>query len=122
MTTPHPQRARPIGIIGAMQQEIERLTEDLVDAETREVMGFTFHHGLLDGRRVIVTKCGIGKVNAAMCTVALLSQDVERVIFTGVAGGVHPDLAVGDLVVSTDLVQHDVDVTALKYEPGLVPG
>jgi adenosylhomocysteine nucleosidase len=130
MTTPDladkartPGAPRPVtGIIGAMTQEIERLTEDLVDAEAREVMGFTFHAGRLDGRDVIVTRCGIGKVNAAMCTVALLSQGVERVIFTGVAGGVHPDLAVGDIVVSTDLVQHDVDVTALNYEVGLVPG
>ena len=109
------------GIIGAMTEEIELLTAALQDARTASVMGFTFHLGRLEGREVIVTQCGIGKVNAAMCTVALLSQNVRRVIFTGVAGGVHSELRVGDMVISTDCVQHDVDVTALGYEVGLIP-
>lgn len=109
------------GIIGAMTEEIEVLAAALTDRRTASVMGFPFYPGRLEGREVIVTQCGIGKVNAAMCTVALLSQNVRRVIFTGVAGGVHPSLRVGDMVVSTDCVQHDVDVTALGYEVGLIP-
>lgn len=119
--TPRPQPA-PIGIIGAMPEEIELLTAELVERETRDWMGFTFYSGRLDGQAVVVTQCGIGKVNAALCSAALLSQGVSRVIFTGVAGGLHPDLRVGDMVVSTDCVQHDVDVTALGYAVGLIPG
>ena len=115
-------RAGPVGIMGAMREEIEQLTSELERAEVREVMGFVFHAGRLHGQDVVITQCGIGKVNAAMCTVALLSLGVRCVIFTGVAGGVHPELRVGDMVVSTDLVQHDLDVTALGYPLGLIPG
>ena len=112
---------KPTGIIGAMREEIELLTADLTHGRTQRVMGFDFHTGVLDDQPVIMMQCGIGKVNAAMGTVALLSQGVSRVIFTGVAGALHPDLQPGDMVVSTDCVQHDVDVTPLGYEPGLIP-
>lgn len=111
-----------IGIIGAMREEIELLAADVEGAETRDVMGFPVTSGRLEGRDVRLVQCGIGKVNAAMSTVALLSLGVTHVVFTGVAGGVAPELRVGDMVVSTDLVQHDVDVTPLGYEIGLIPG
>ncbi|AFZ68707.1 5'-methylthioadenosine/adenosylhomocysteine nucleosidase [Deinococcus peraridilitoris] len=123
MSKAAPESARgTIGIIGAMSQETELLCAELQHSDEREVMGFRFYAGQLDGQQVIVTQCGIGKVNAAMGTTALLSQGVSRVIFTGVAGGVHPSLKVGDMVVSTDCLQHDVDVQALGYAAGLIPG
>jgi len=111
-----------LAIMGAMDEEIELLLQDLTAKETLDYPGVTLHRGMLDGLPVLLTKGGIGKVNAAMTATHLLHAGATRVIFTGVAGGVHPELRVGDIVVSTDLVQHDVDVTALGYEVGTVPG
>ena len=81
-----------------------------------------FYEGELEGRPVVVVRSGIGKVNAAVTTLLLLQRGVERVVFVGVAGALDPALKVGDIVVSTDAVQHDVDATALGYAPGEVPG
>lgn len=111
-----------LAIIGAMDEEIELLLADLHEPELLTFPGVTLHRGVLDGMPVLLTRGGIGKVNAAMTTTCLLLSGADRVIFTGVAGGVHPDLRVGDIVVSTDLVQHDVDVQALGYAPGTIPG
>lgn len=111
-----------LAIIGAMDEEIELLLADLQEPEPLTFPGVTLHRGVLDGVPVLLTRGGIGKVNAAMTTTCLLLSGADRVIFTGVAGGVHPDLRVGDIVVSTDLVQHDVDVQALGYAPGTIPG
>ena len=111
-----------LAIIGAMDEEIELLLAELQNRQDLEFPGVTLHRGVLEGVDVLVTRGGIGKVNAAMTTTYLLMQGATQVIFTGVAGGVHPELRVGDIVVSTDLVQHDVDVTPLGYEPGTVPG
>lgn len=111
-----------LAIMGAMDEEIELLLEGLQAAETLPGPGLTLHRGELDGVPVLLTRGGIGKVNAAVTAAALLAAGATRVIFTGVAGGVHPELRVGDLVVSTDLVQHDVDVTALGYPLGTLPG
>ena len=111
-----------LGIIGAMQEEVELLLAELHGAEVLETAGVQLCRGRLDGLEVIVTVGGIGKVNAAMTTTLLLAAGATGVVFTGVAGGVHPQLRVGDIVVSTDCLQHDVDVTALGYAPGEVPG
>ena len=111
-----------LGIIGAMQEEVELLLEDLQDAHRTEYPGVTLHRGLLDGLEVLITVGGIGKVNAAMTSTYLLMAGATQVVFTGVAGGVHPSLVVGDIVVSSDCVQHDVDVTALGYRLGEIPG
>ncbi|THF88569.1 5'-methylthioadenosine/adenosylhomocysteine nucleosidase [Deinococcus sp. KSM4-11] len=113
---------RMLAIMGAMDEEIELLLAELQAREDLTFPGVTLHRGVLDGVPVLLTRAGIGKVNAAMTTTYLLMQGASSVVFTGVAGGVHPELQVGDLVVSTDLVQHDVDVTALGYEVGTVPG
>ncbi len=121
MTADPTTQHNTIGIIGAMDEEIRQLTADLLDGQTFSHQGSTFHQGKLFGQQVLITKCGIGKVNAAMTTQALLSLGVSRVIFTGVAGGVQPGLQVGDIVISTDLMQHDVDVTPLDYQLGLIP-
>ncbi len=110
-------------VMGAMDEEIERLLEALASDGPAERRGpFTLHRGRLEGVPVVVAKCGIGKVNAAALTQALLDAGATRLIFTGVAGGVDPALRVGDLVVSRDAVQHDVDVRPLGYDLGEVPG
>jgi len=110
-----------IGIMGAMTQELEGLKENLENMRCETRRGIDFFYGTLHGKDVILVQCGIGKVNAAMTTTLLLEQGIEKLIFTGVAGGLESGLEVGDLVISTDLVQHDVDVTALGYEIGLIP-
>lgn len=105
-----------------MQEEVELLLTELEGAQLLEYPGVKLYRGRLDGVEVLLTVGGIGKVNAAMTTTYLLLAGASRVVFTGVAGGVHPQLKVGDLVVSSDCVQHDVDVTALGYPLGEIPG
>ena len=111
-----------IGIIGAMTEELEELLAVLTDAVVYDRGAFTLHRGVLAGKRVLVAQCGIGKVNAAALAQVFVLEGVNQLIFTGVAGGLAPGLAVGDIVVSTDAVQHDVDVRALGYARGEVPG
>ena len=105
-----------------MKEEVELLLKGLEGEERLAYPGVTLHRGRLDGLEVLVTVGGIGKVNAAMTTISLLSAGATQVVFTGVAGGVHPSLKVGDIVVSSDCLQHDVDVTALGYKVGEIPG
>ena len=105
-----------------MREEVERLEASLQDPKAGRQGPFTWLEGTLEGHRVLLAEGGIGKVNAAALTQALLSAGATRLLFTGVAGAVDPALAVGDVVISSDTVQHDVDVTGLGYQPGEVPG
>ena len=111
-----------VGIIGAMDSEVELLKSKIEGAHTRELAGLAFVEGTLEGVDVVVVKCGVGKVNAAMCAQALVSVlGCTRVINTGVAGSLDNRIEIGDIVVSTDAVEHDMDVTALGYAPGEHP-
>jgi len=105
-----------------MAEELEQLLEALTEVRVRERGAFTLYGGTLSGKQVLVAQCGVGKVNAAALAQILVLEGVTHIIFTGVAGGLAPGLAVGDIVVSTDAVQHDVDVRALGYALGEVPG
>lgn len=109
-------------VVGAMREEVERLEASLADARSHNQGPTTWLSGALEGHRVLLAECGIGKVNAAALTQALLAAGATRLVFTGVAGAVEPGLDVGDIVVSSDTVQHDVDVTGLGYRLGEVPG
>ncbi len=111
-----------IGIIGAMEQEVELLRAQLEQAETKVIAGCEFYHGQLNGVEVILTKSGIGKVAAAVATSLLLElYQPDAVINTGSAGGYDLSLKVGDVVISSEVRYHDVDVTAFGYEIGQVP-
>lgn len=111
-----------VGIIGAMEQEIALLKQQLTNANTVQIAGFAFHQGKLNDVDVVLVQSGIGKVTAAVATTLLISQfKPDAVINTGSAGGFDPELNVGDIVISTELRHHDVDVTAFGYEPGQVP-
>jgi adenosylhomocysteine nucleosidase len=114
--------AGPSALVGAMHEELEALLADVEDGRREELGPFAVTHGRLEGRPVLLAHCGIGKVNAGALAQALLARGVARLIFTGVAGAVREGLRVGDLVVSTDAIQHDVDVTPLGYRLGEVPG
>lgn len=112
-----------VGIIGAMATEVERLKSHLSDAEVSRVAGMEFAQGRLGQTDVVVVQCGVGKVNAGVCVQVLVDRfGVSHVINTGVAGSLDDSLNIGDLVVSTDCVQHDFTVEPLGYRPGEIPG
>lgn len=111
-----------IGIIGAMQEEMELFLHDLEGMSRETKAGTDYYAGKLFGRDVVVCKSGVGKVNAAVCTQVLIDRyGVGTVLFTGVAGALHPELEIGDLVVSTECMQHDMDVTPLGFARGVIP-
>ena len=107
-----------IGIIGAMEVEVELLREILQDRKDKVFHGFTFHEGKIGNHDVVVLLSGIGKVSAAVGT-ALLIQNYqpELLINTGTAGGLK-DTKVYDIILATEVCHHDVDVTAFGYELG----
>lgn len=111
-----------IGIIGAMEVEVEML-KDATDIERVEnITGMKFVVGQLEGKDIVLVTSGIGKVNAAVCAQVLVNKfDVTHIINTGVAGAIHEELDFGDLVISTDLIEHDMDATGFGYEPGQIP-
>lgn len=112
-----------IGIIGAMDEEVEALRDALTDRVTNTHAGFEIYTGKMHGKEVALLKSGIGKVNAAVGTTILMENySPELIINTGSAGGFHEDLNVGDVVISSEVRHHDVDVTAFNYEMGQVPG
>ena len=111
-----------VGIIGAMDSEVSYLKSLVKDACTRTVCGMEFVEGTLEDVPVVVVRCGIGKVNAAACATVVASVlGATHVINTGVAGSLDARVEIGDLVVSTDAVEHDLDVTPLGYAPGEHP-
>lgn len=108
-----------LGIIGAMQSEVALLHACLEQVQVQTIGGLEFHSGLLSGKQVVVVRCGVGKVNAARCTQLLVDFfHPDCIVNTGIAGGIGQDLAVGDVVVATGLIQHDFDVTAFGYARG----
>lgn len=111
-----------LGIIGAMQEEIETLLHLMENKTEKEIAGSVFHDGILKGLPVTVVQCGIGKVNAALCTQILCDLfDVTHLVNTGIAGSLCNDLDIGDMVVSRDAMYHDVDATVFGYPMGKVP-
>ena len=112
-----------LGIIGAMQVEVEILVEKLENKKTLEKAGSTFYSGTLAGLDVVVVQCGVGKVNAAICTQILCDLfDVTHIVNTGIAGSLCAQLDIGDLVVSSDVMHHDMDAVHFGYPFGKVPG
>ena len=114
---------KTLGIIGAEQQEIDLLLERLLLEKTVKKAGLSFFCGTIHEYPVVIVKAGIGKVNAAACTQMLIDLfDVKMIVNTGAAGSLDSRINIGDIVVSTEVIQHDLDVTDLGYKPGDVPG
>ncbi len=112
-----------IGIIGAMDLEVDALKAKLDTKKETIKAGMTFLEGTLNGVNVVIVKCGIGKVNAGMCVQILADLfGVTHIINTGVAGSLNADLDIGDILISTDAIYHDMDVTIFGYAKGQVPG
>jgi len=111
-----------VGIIWAMELEVAALKSKMEVKEVVERAGMKFHEGILNGKDVVIVQCGIGKVNAGICVQILADLfGVDAVINTGVAGSLRAEINIGDIVVSTDACEHDMDVSALGYEPGIIP-
>ena len=112
-----------IGIIGAMAIETEGLIREMNDTKSTVVSGITFTEGVLCGRDVVVATSGVGKVFAAICAEAMILRfGVTALLNTGVAGGLSPMLEVGDVVLADEVVQHDMNTTALGDPQGLLSG
>lgn len=104
----------PIALVSAMHEELHRLRAALPDPQVERVAGRDFHLGHLDGQPVLIVLAGIGKVAAATtCALAFSRFDARALVFSGVAGGLSPGVAVGDLVVADALLQHDLDASPL---------
>lgn len=111
-----------IGIIGAMDEEVDILVELMDVKETIEKASLKFYKGNIECKEVVLVRCGIGKVNSALCAQILISEfKVDAVVNTGVAGALHADLDVNDIVISTDAIQYDVDTTAFGDKKGTIP-
>lgn len=112
-----------IGILGAMDQEVALLQASLDNPEVVEWKHLTFYTGSLHGVEVVVVKCGIGKVAAAVATTALIDRFApDYVVNTGSAGGFDTDLNIGDLVIATSVLHHDIDITHFGYTLGQAAG
>ncbi|WP_432355182.1 5'-methylthioadenosine/S-adenosylhomocysteine nucleosidase [Sporosarcina sp. A2] len=112
-----------VAIIGAMEEEVTILKNQIQLAKETVIAGYEFTEGTLKDRQVVLVKSGIGKVNAAVATTLLLQLfKPEVVLNTGSAGGIGENLEVGTVVLSKDVTHHDVDVTAFGYALGQVPG
>ncbi|MDE6960312.1 MAG: 5'-methylthioadenosine/adenosylhomocysteine nucleosidase [Lachnospiraceae bacterium] len=113
---------KKIGIIGAMEEEVLALREKLMDVRQLQKASMDFYSGTLNGKEVVIVRSGIGKVNAGICTQILADvYQVDAVINTGIAGSLKTEINIGDVVISTDTLQHDMDATGFGYEPGVIP-
>ncbi|REL34292.1 5'-methylthioadenosine/S-adenosylhomocysteine nucleosidase [Thalassotalea euphylliae] len=110
------------GIIGAMEPEVAILKAALTNPTTTQHGGFEFHEGQLNGHDVVIVQSGIGKVAAALATVLLIDKfSPDYVVNTGSAGGFEQSLKVGDIVVSSEVRYHDVNLIVFGYEIGQLP-
>lgn len=110
------------GIMGAMKEEVASLTSRSEILGTEKIAGMVFYKAKLAGKLAVIVQCGIGKVNAASATQILIDRyNVERIVFTGLAGSGRKDINIGDYVLAEQLVQHDFDLTHFGREKGMIP-
>ena len=111
-----------LGIIGAMEVEVEKLRAKMTETEMKTVAGMNFCKGKLEGKDVVIVRSGIGKVNAGICSQILVDlYQVDGIVNTGIAGSLRNEINIGDLVLSTVAVQHDVDAGGFGYPVGEIP-
>lgn len=112
-----------LGIIGAMEGEVSKLKEQMEDAVITKKASMEFYKGTIKGKEVVVVRSGIGKVNAAVCAQILIDDfHVSAIVNTGIAGSLKNEINIGDIVLSTDAVQHDVNAGSFGYPKGQIPG
>ncbi len=111
-----------LGIIGAMEIEVNRIKEQMEDVSVTDKAGMSFFEGKWNGNDVVVVRSGIGKVNAAVCAQILADTfHADAIINTGIAGSLKNEINIGDIVLSTDAIQHDMDAQGFGYAPGVIP-
>ncbi|MCI8666203.1 MAG: 5'-methylthioadenosine/adenosylhomocysteine nucleosidase [Dorea sp.] len=111
-----------IGIIGAMEEEVAALKDTMEVQETTEQASMIFCKGVLCGKEVVIVRSGIGKVNAGICAQILVDRfGVDTLINTGIAGSLDAKIDIGDMVISTDALHHDMDATEFGYPIGQIP-
>lgn len=111
-----------IGIIGAMDEEVNILKSKMQVDDIIQKASMEFYKGTLNGKEVVIVRSGISKVNAAVCTQILVDDfKISRVINTGIAGSLQNKIDIGDIVISSDALHHDVDATGFGYELGVIP-
>ena len=112
-----------IGIIGAMEPEVEAIIATLEEKASETVSGITFYTGKIGEKTVAVAKCGIGKVFAALCAeIMILKYSPDLLVNTGVGGALASGITTGDIVIAGDLCQHDMDTSPIGDPVGLVSG
>lgn len=111
-----------IGIIGAMEVEVAQLKQRMADLQVRTKANMEFYEGVLNGKKAVVVRSGVGKVNAAVCTQILVDDyKVDAIINTGIAGSLKNEINIGDIVISKEAMYHDVDATVWGYRKGWIP-
>lgn len=111
-----------IGIIGAMDEEVEELKNIMSNTRVQTIATMVFYEGTIGSKEIVVVRSGIGKVNAAICAQILIDKfHVEGIINTGIAGSLDGNIDIGDIVLSKDAIQHDMDVKAFGHEYGKIP-
>ena len=114
--------SRIIGIIGAMELEVEKLIEAMTDKQEVLFGKRKFYTGKLEGTDVVLARCGVGKVNAALTVQMMVDKfGITDIINTGVAGSLNEKIDIGDIVLATNAVYHDMEAIAFGYERGQVP-
>ena len=111
-----------LGIIGAMDEEVAKIKAQMEEVNVTKIAAMDFYEGSIHGYPVVVVRSGIGKVNAAMCTQILAVKfNVDAIINTGIAGSLDANINIGDIVLSTDTLEHDMDAVAFGYPVGQIP-
>ena len=111
-----------LGIIGAMDEEVAQVKEHMENVRVETRASMDFYQGTVYDHPVVVVRSGIGKVNAAICAQILADRyQVDAIINTGIAGSLNADINIGDIVLSTDTVEHDMDAVSFGYPLGQIP-
>lgn len=124
VASPAAEPPAPVAIIGALEEEVVLLKSQLQEAQAQEILGHVFSSGTLKGRKVVLARSGVGKVNAAMLTTLLVDRFKPSVVlFTGIAGAINPELAPGDIVIGAQAGPHDAGMIApqgLLIQPAFI--
>lgn len=111
-----------IGIIGAMDEEVAALKKEMNVTSTTTMASMEFLEGTLFEKEVVIVRSGIGKVNAAVCAEILCAVfKADAIINTGIAGSLNAKIDIGDIVISSDVLHHDMDATGFGYPLGQIP-
>lgn len=111
-----------VGIIGAMEEEVMKLRDQMTVTNVRSIAHTEYIKGSLAGREIVLAKSGLGKVNAAVCAQVMIDIfRIDALISLGVAGAISPELDICDVVISRELIQHDVNAVAFGYSKGEIP-